>query len=82
MADEMQGTDGTLEIIVSLIRVFPCDPGFKHLRDGCEGGQCLAPIPFSWETTSIRIRYRERESEFRTREHLRYLTNRVPVWGR
>jgi len=42
MADEMQGTDGTLEIIASSIRVFPCDPWFKHLRDGCEGGQCLA----------------------------------------
>ena len=42
MADEMQGTDGTLEIIGTLIRVFPCDPWFKHLRDGCEGGQCLA----------------------------------------
>jgi hypothetical protein len=33
MADEMQGTDGTFEIIASLIRVFPCDPWFKHLRD-------------------------------------------------
>jgi hypothetical protein len=33
MADEMQGTDGTLEIIGTLIRVFPCDPWFKHLRE-------------------------------------------------
>ena len=44
MADEMQGTDGTLEIIAHLIRVFPCDPWFKHLPDGCEGRQCLAAL--------------------------------------